>query len=106
MPRGGRSEQAFGVGQLCTSANMAFVAVPAGVTPRFRRDSLRRVTASRVVAARPGTGSVRRASIRAAAPQQVSAEELEEILKESNVPLCMFPCILTGPDTVGQRNAS
>lgn len=81
---------------------MAFVAAHPALTPRLRRDALRPAVC-RAPPSPAARGALRRAAVRAAAPQQVSAEELEGILKASPGPLCALPT--TRRARSGQRPA-
>lgn len=84
---------------------MAFVASPVVLSPRFQRDALRCAAGRQASFGKRVIGSRSRAEIRAGAPEQISADELEAILKDKPGPLrTSFP-IWRWPCTLG-RNAT
>lgn len=67
---------------------MAFVTSPLSLAPRSQRDVVRCASSRRATFAKRFAGTERRAQIRAGAPEQISADELEAILKAKPGPLC------------------
>lgn len=66
---------------------MAFIAGPVALAPRLQRDALRCAAGRQATFGKRFAGARRRAEIRAGAPEQISADELEAILKDKPGPL-------------------
>lgn len=66
---------------------MAFVTGPVVLAPRLQRDALRCAAGRQATFGKRFAGARHRAEIRAGAPEQISADELEAILKDKPGPL-------------------